>query len=313
MGMFAKIFKKGEPKGDLENMVRIVKEYRGKFEGDLGGELYIKGSIPPHLIESTINLLSKLLPDATKIDENEVVAIFLSCEQGQQKCFSTLLFTVNGFYYDMGGKEGTPGFVRWSRITNVVRRINLSSDIRKEIKFEFYGGEREGSIFMPAKYVHSVNHFLIPVLKKLSDSVGKMEVFEDEKTSIKEKVKTLYKVVKYNPIPELPPHDQIPRVLHGDRYITEAEYNIIMAEEEKENRIERIARREEYIASITRRFENHKEILEVINRLSEEHKDDVIDFLLSLRKKQRDEFDWEEYKNLILAREDANFLKSAKN
>ena len=48
----------------LKQMVKIVKECRDKYEGDLGGDLYIRGNLPKQKMRQTVELLSKLLPDA---------------------------------------------------------------------------------------------------------------------------------------------------------------------------------------------------------------------------------------------------------
>ena len=72
-------------------------------------------------------------------------------------------------------------------------------------------------------------------------------------------------------------------------------------------------KREKQIAAIRRRFDNHEEILAVIDKISDFHQDLVLDYLVGLTKKQRDELNWEEYKNTVLAREKEIFLKSEKN
>ena len=154
-------------------MVKIIKACREKFEGDLGGELYIYGNLPKQKMRQTIELLTKLLPDAEPIEEKDIVALYNSYGGGQYKCFSTLLFTIKGFYYDVGGRYCNPCFVRWRTLWDIRRRLNRKTKIRKQITFCFHDGDREGSIFMPARYVHSVNHFLIPVLNQLSHSVEK--------------------------------------------------------------------------------------------------------------------------------------------
>ena len=74
---------------------------------------------------------------------------------------------------------------------------------------------------------------------------------------------------------------------------------------------EREKEKEENIAAVKRRFANNDEILTVIDKLSEEHKYDVLNFLVSLRKKQRDELDWENFKHFLLVREEA-YLKRKK-
>ena len=159
----------------VNKMVNIVKDSLASYVGELGGDLYIRGNVPEEQQEKAVELLTKLLPGADKIESNEIIALFLSYGGGQHKCFSTLLFTVNGFYYDVGGKYCNPGFVHWKMLWDIRRRLNRKSKIRKQITFCFHDGEREGSIFMPARYVHSVNHFLIPVLSRLSNSVEKAE------------------------------------------------------------------------------------------------------------------------------------------
>ena len=71
--------------------------------------------------------------------------------------------------------------------------------------------------------------------------------------------------------------------------------------------------REKQIAAIRRRFDNHEEILGVIDKLSDFHQDLELEYLVGLTKKQRDELNWEEYKNTVLAREEEKFLKNKKN
>ena len=94
--------------------------------------------------------------------------------------------------------------------------------------------------------------------------------------------------------------------------VGETVYKQIMEKiyEEKYAR-EREKQKVENIAAVKRRFANHEEILAVIDKLSEEHKCDVLDFLVSLRKIERDEFDWERFKHSLLVRE-AAYLKNKK-
>ena len=108
----------------------------------------------------------------------------------------------------------------------------------------------------------------------------------------------------------LPTPPTMPEYRYKGDYISESEYNQI-TKQIRDNRLieKRKEKREENIAAITRRYEKHEEILDVINQLPEEDKDDVIDFLVSLRKKQRDEFDWENFKNRLIARTEA-YLKT---
>ena len=96
--------------------------------------------------------------------------------------------------------------------------------------------------------------------------------------------------------------DEIPRSYLGGKTITEAEYNQKLEEEIAE---EREKKKVDNIAAVKRRFENHDEILAVIEKLPEEHKYDVLDFLVSLRKKERDEFNWEKFKNTLIMRGEA--------
>lgn len=109
---------------------------------------------------------------------------------------------------------------------------------------------------------------------------------------------------KQAPIPDKGYLDEIPKVYvyHDGKMISEAEYKLIKQEDIK---LECTKKREDNIAAIKRRFENYEEILEVIEQLSDGDKDHALDFLVSLRKKQRDELNWEEYKNkLLLKRRD---------
>ncbi len=156
-------------------MVTIVKGCLSTYVGELGGDLFIRGNIPVGKQNRAVELLTKILPDADPIEPDDIVALFLSYGGGQHKCFSTLLFTVKGFYYDVGGKYCNPGSVHWRTLWDIRRRLNRKTKIRKQITFCFHDGEREGSIFMPARYVHSINHFLMPVLHRLSNSVEKEE------------------------------------------------------------------------------------------------------------------------------------------
>ena len=90
----------------------------------------------------------------------------------------------------------------------------------------------------------------------------------------------------------------------------EAVYNEIMEQITAERFArERVKKKEEYITAVKRRFENYDEILAVIDKLSEEDKYDVLKFLVSLRKKHRDELDWEKFKHKLIVREEA-YLKN---
>ena len=60
-------------------------------------------------------------------------------------------------------------------------------------------------------------------------------------------------------------------------------------------------KREKQIAAIRRRFNNHEEILAVIDKISDFHQDLELDYLVGLTKKQRDELNWEEYKKKLLS------------
>ncbi len=183
-----------------EKMICIAKECVDPFVGDLGGDLYIGDDIPAEKLAAVMELFAKLLPDAEKINANETVAVFLSYGGGQYKCFSVLLFTVKGFYYDVGGKYCNPGFVHWRSLWDIRRRFNRKSKIRKQITFCFHDGEREGSIFMPARYVHSVNHFLMPLLNRLSNSVEK----EDEDKELEEALKSpVFRILGLNKASDL--------------------------------------------------------------------------------------------------------------
>lgn len=111
-------------------------------------------------------------------------------------------------------------------------------------------------------------------------------------------------IAKLSGVPNKEYLDEIPRVYHDGKMITEEEYFLIKQEDIKREHIrereERIRKREENIAAIKRRFENYEEILAVIDKLTEKEKDREMEFLLSLRKKHRDEFDWETHKNELL-------------
>lgn len=165
--MLDKISKENDPTAIRARMIKIVTDCRDEYDGDLGGELFVGKDIPEDQAKAAVSLFSASQLDVGNIDENEIVAIFLSNVKEQYKCFSILLFTIHGFYFDVGGKEGKPGFVRWDTLWAVRRRINRSNNVRKEIKLRFHGGEGECSIYMPAVYVHSLNHFLLPVLNRL--------------------------------------------------------------------------------------------------------------------------------------------------
>lgn len=168
-----------------KRMVTIVKDCLAEYVGDLGGDLYIRGNMPAEKQKKAVEMLTKLLPDADPIETDDIVALFLSYGGGQHKCFSTLLFTVKGFYYDVGGKYCNPGFVHWQTLWDIRRRFNRKTKIRKQITFCFHDGEREGSIFMPARYVHSINHFVVPVLHRLSNAVEKDEEDREIETMLR--------------------------------------------------------------------------------------------------------------------------------
>ena len=138
--------------------------------------------------------------------------------------------------------------------------------------------------------------------------------------SISELIKAFFLSFDNKPIP-LPEDEPVPLDLPGPfqfyeykgEIMGEAVYNEIM-EQITVDRFarERVKKKEEYIAAVKRRFENHDENLAVIDKLSEEQKYDVLEFLVSLRKKHRDEIDWEKFKHELLVREEA-YLKSKKD
>ena len=83
--------------------------------------------------------------------------------------------------------------------------------------------------------------------------------------------------------------------------LTEAEYNQTIEEKiEKEREKKKIKN----IAVVKQRFANHEEIMTVVDKLPDEEKYYVLKFLVSLRKKQRDEFDWKRFKNALIERGD---------
>ncbi len=130
-------------------------------------------------------------------------------------------------------------------------------------------------------------------------SIVKVIAGTDNKTNTKDED---YPVeVKFSGLPPT-----MPVYSYRGEYISEHEYRqIIEQKHEIEAKNNKLKKREENIAAIKRRFENYEEILEVIEQLSDEDKDHALDFLVSLRKKQRDELNWEEYKNkLLLKRRD---------
>lgn len=135
--------------------------------------------------------------------------------------------------------------------------------------------------------------------------------------SIKELVKAFFLSFDSKPIP-LPEDEPVPLDLPGPfqfyeykgEIMGEAVYNEIMEQITAERFArERVKKKEEYITAVKRRFENYDEILAVIDKLSEEDKYDVLKFLVSLRKKHRDELDWEKFKHKLIVREEA-YLKN---
>ena len=138
--------------------------------------------------------------------------------------------------------------------------------------------------------------------------------------SISELIKAFFLSFDSKPIP-LPDDEPVPLDLPGPfqfyeykgEIMGEAVYKQLMKQISADRFArEREKKKEEYIAAVKRRFANHDEILAVIDKLSEENKYDVLDFLVSLRKKHRDEFDWEKFKHELLVRE-AAYLKSKRN
>lgn len=102
MNMLDNIFKKNDPKAVRTRMIKIITECRDEYDGDLGGELFVGEDIPVAQVKAVLSAFSASLPDAGNIDDNEIVAIFLSNVKEQYKCFSILLFTIQGFYFDVG-------------------------------------------------------------------------------------------------------------------------------------------------------------------------------------------------------------------
>ena len=97
--------------------------------------------------------------------------------------------------------------------------------------------------------------------------------------------------------------DEIPRVFDDGRMLTEAEYNQKIKEEGEKKKIKNLA-------VVKQRFANHEEIMTVVDKLPDEEKYYVLEFLVSLRKKQRDEFDWKRFKNALIEIEERNLKKN---
>ena len=175
----------GAPSVTVARMMEIVAETQESAETDIGGELYLRGAIPAMRLKSVLRdikdsfddetEIEKELRDKLKIKKKDIVALYLSTETAnKQKCFNRLLFTVRGFYYDVGGRYLLDGFIPWSQIRDVNRTPNSHSFERKKITVLLNCkvlDKKRINLFIPARCEEAVDKFFVPVLKQLSAAV----------------------------------------------------------------------------------------------------------------------------------------------
>ena len=123
-----------KPSNLVEQMVKIVEECKNNAK-DLGGDLYIKGSIPKKKLDSAIEFYSKLFK--ISIESNSVVALYYNYNGDSEFNFNSILITSSFFCYDKDG-NGKMNIVFWGNLVNAYGEwdyifFNQSGDVKRHL------------------------------------------------------------------------------------------------------------------------------------------------------------------------------------
>lgn len=144
-----------KPSNIVEQMVKIVEECKNNAE-ELGGDLYIRGSIPKKKLESAIELYSKSFN--IDIDANRVVALYYSYYGDSTYNFNSLLITSDYFCYDKDGNRNM-NIVYWGNLVNAYGYYEY-------IYFNQSGDDKRHLLMRNGKVQDGL---LIPMFNKLKD------------------------------------------------------------------------------------------------------------------------------------------------
>lgn len=164
-----------KPSDIVEQMAKVVEECKNEVDGNVRGDLYIKGAIPTKKIDSLIELYSQKFD--IDIDRKSIVALYYihnfgngiqsGAYNGDEYRFTNLLFTEDYFCYDTDyEKKGK--LIYWKDLAYAFLDLTYGhgDDV---ITFKFNGG---GICRVAVKKLGDDNiteKFLIPLFNKLKD------------------------------------------------------------------------------------------------------------------------------------------------
>ena len=146
-----------KPSNLVEQMVKIVEECK-KNAKQLGGDLYIRGSIPKKKLDSAIALYSKLFN--IDIDSKNVVALYYNHYGDSEYSFNSLLITVDFFCFDKD-PWSEPNLIYWGNLVHA-----YPEEYGEDIFFNQSGDKTRRIQIREAKIRDS---FLLPMFNKLKD------------------------------------------------------------------------------------------------------------------------------------------------
>lgn len=165
-------WEKDHPKSSnlVEQMVRIVEKCKNSVD-DLGGDLYIKGSIPKKKLDSAIDLFKQKLN--IKINKDSVVALYFIHNNRWQ--FKNLLITEEFFCYDLGDDRDAK-IIKWGDLVNVtegdeVECYFLGTPLGKDGKYMniVLNSGKDEFIPISSEKTFVISNLLIPMINQLKD------------------------------------------------------------------------------------------------------------------------------------------------
>ncbi len=162
-------WEKDHPKASslVEQMVRIVEKCKNSVD-DLGGDLYIKGSIPKKKLDSAIELFKQGLK--IKINKDSVVALYFIHDNILH--FKNLLITDEFFCYDSGDFRGAK-IIKWGDLVNVTEGDEIAGifpgfKVGKYMDIVLNSGKYE-CIPICSEKAFVIGNLLIPMINQLKD------------------------------------------------------------------------------------------------------------------------------------------------
>lgn len=164
-----------KPSDIVEQMVKVVEECKNEVDGNVRGDLYIKGTIPTKKIDSLIELYSKKFD--VDIDRKSIAAIYYihnfgngiqsGAYTGDEYRFSSLLFTEDYFCYDTDYSKCAQ-IIYWKDLAYAFLDMTYRSgdDV---ITFKFNNGNIARAAVKKMGDDNITEKFLIPLLNKLKN------------------------------------------------------------------------------------------------------------------------------------------------